>query len=170
MPRFIGPDATRFLRTIVQRNFPVARLTRRPSRICAATAVLRAERTRTREFVRRVDRSLRTLTARRIAAEACSWASAQSLVSGSETLVQSLAGRASWMDLGGRQLACAFGRRRAIVTLPAVRNVAELASMIARTEVRIMLGDAPQAVVSDLQAFAERELQHCFAMHHLPSA
>lgn len=122
---------------------------------------------RTRDAARRTDRSLRTLTARRIAADACVWACAQTSIASSEALVQSLAQRASWMDLGGRQLSCAFGTRRTIVTLPAIRNVAELASMIARTEVRIMLGDAPQPVVADLQAFAERELQHCFALHPL---
>lgn len=170
MPRFIRPAATRFLRTIVQRDAAAARVDRCHSHIEAATAILRAERMRIREFARRIDRSLRTQTARRIAAEACLWASEQSTISSCEILVQSLAGRASWMDLGGRKLSCAFGSRRAVVTLPAIRNVTELASMIARTEVRIMLGDAPQMVVADLQAFAERELQHCFAMHHLASA
>ena len=49
-----------------------------------------------------------------------------------------------------------------MLTVPSAARPEELASMIARMEVRILLGDEPDLVMH-LQAYATRELQRLFA-------
>ena len=131
----------------------------------AAAAVLRAERMKIRELARCTDLSLRTHAARRIALDASEWASRHARIARAD-LIASLGNRAAWSHVAGNELACAFGSRQRIVRIPAGDDILQIASMIARTEVRIFLGDAPAPVVTHLQAFAESELQRRLSQRH----
>ena len=124
----------------------------------AAAAVLRAERLKIRDLARCTDLSMRTQAARRIAADAFDWAM-QHADESTQTFIVSLSTRAGWSHVEANELACSFGSRSRIVRIPITDDFRQVASMIARTEVRILLGDAPAPVVSHLQAFAESELQ-----------
>ena len=116
-----------------------------------------------RDLARRADIALRTLAARRIAADASAWARRHSPAATTNTFIASLRIRASWAHVGGQEVACTFGSRRRIIRIPITNDVQQVASMIARTEIRVLLGDAPAPLITHLQAFAESELQRCFS-------
>lgn len=130
--------------------------------IRTAAAVLRAERFAIRQQAQRVDRALRTATARRIAQEVFAWATA-TRVNEPMLLLRSLATRPTWFRASDDEYFCAFGRRRSSVVARSMRDLEEVAAMIVRTETRITLGDVSMPVALDLQAYAERELQRLFA-------
>lgn len=134
----------------------------------SAAIVLRAERTGIYALAARADRALRTLAARRCAASA--YALARRLTATVATkpmrpervLLEILAARPAWTRLVGQQFSCSFGSRRAVLTVPDPTSAEQLASMIARIEVKVLLGDSDPALVSHLQTFAARELQRLF--------
>lgn len=116
------------------------------------------------DLARRADRSLRTQIARRIAAEAVAFIDQfDAPTIGAETLIASLRKRPMWSHMGGVELGCGFGTRRRVVRVAAVTHVRDVAAMIARTEVRLVLGDAPEPLVAHLQEFADSELRRWFA-------
>jgi hypothetical protein len=135
---------------------PIAHTSRCSSSVvdvrCAAI-VLRAERHGIRALATHADRALRTQAARRCAASAFEVARD----------IHGLESRPAWSQLDRSHYAYTFGGRRAVLTLPNAVTTEELAAMIARMEVRILLGDAGAELVTHLQAFAARELERLFA-------
>lgn len=126
------------------------------SRNCSARAaatVLRAERCCIQALAAHADRALRTQAARRCAAAAFELAK----------LGRDLDTRPSWVQIDRRQYQFAFGGRRAVLTVPNTVRPEELAAMIARMEIRILLGDAGPELVTHLQAYAAREIERLFA-------
>lgn len=119
-----------------------------------AAAVLRAERNGLRELASRADRAVRTFTARRCAIEAYKLL---------QNDVRQLASRPGWSRVDATQFLFTFGQRRAVVTLPAGPSPQQLASLVARTEIKVLLGDRDLEVVANLQALAAGELQRLFA-------
>lgn len=140
------------------------RTERSPERISirTAAAVLRAERFAIRQQAQRIDRALRTATARRIAHEVFDWATSTRLDEPMH-LLRSLSARPTWFRASEDEYFCAFGRRRSSVVARSMRDLEEIAAMIVRTETRITLGDVSMRVALDLQAYAERELRRLFA-------
>ncbi|HYH08864.1 MAG TPA: hypothetical protein VEK11_17560 [Thermoanaerobaculia bacterium] len=118
----------------------------------SAAVVLRAERNGIRALAVHADRALRTQTARRCAASAFEVA----------RYGRDLESRPSWTQLDDHQYCYVFGGRRAVLTVPNVVTTEELAAMIARLEVRILLGDAGAELVTHLQSYAARELERLF--------
>ena len=119
----------------------------------AAVTVLRAERTGLQALAAHADRSLRTLAARRCAAAAFEVARRG----------QDLESRPAWVQLDRQTYQFAFGGRRAVLNVPNAVQPEELAAMIARMEIRILLGDAGAELVTHLQAYAAREIERLFA-------
>ena len=128
-----------------------------------AAVVFRGERTGAVTLAERADRALRTLVARRCAAEAYDFARRLAISTRSEALpaervLERLASRPCWRRVTPRQLVCSFGSRRAVLTVEHSIVPPQLASMIARTEIRVLLGDSDSGLVAHLQTFAGREL------------
>ena len=73
-----------------------------------------------------------------------------------------LARRSTWTRQADHQIACCFGNRRHVLTLGAGRSAEQLAMMVLRAEIRVLLGDAEAPLVAHLQAFAEQELRRLF--------
>ena len=133
-----------------------------------AAVVLRAERVELSSFSARADRALRTMVARRCAADAHALAQqlgrrSMSAVLSRSTILDALASRTGWTRLNADQVTCSFGGRRAVIRVPATLTAEQLAMLLARTEVRVLLGDAGFGLVRDLQTLADCELQRLFA-------
>lgn len=134
-----------------------------------AAVVFRGERAGAIDLAERADRALRTLVARRCAAEAYDFARRLAMSTRSDALpadrvIERLASRPCWKRVTPRQLVCSFGSRRAVLTVEQSIVAPQLASMIARTEIRVLLGDADAGLVAHLQTFAGRELVRLSSM------
>jgi hypothetical protein len=125
--------------------------------------VLRGERAGIHSLAARADRSLRTLAARQCAASAYDFVQLARITSTDRAIDQFMRSRPAWTRLGDQQFACAFGGRRSVLTVRPETAVEDLAAMLARTEVRVLLGDADSDFVTHLQTFAARELQRLLA-------
>jgi hypothetical protein len=119
----------------------------------AAATVLRAERVGLPALAAHADRSLRTLAARQCAAAAFELARQG----------RALQSRPAWVQVDRRSYQFQFGGRRSVLTVPNEVTPVELAAMIARMEIRILLGDAGPELVTHLQAYAAREIERLFA-------
>lgn len=136
----------------------------RAARIAAgrAASVLLAERFGLHKLAAQADRTLRTFTARRVATETYAMVQASQSLD-PVRLLTGLERRATWSRVGDHEFACSFGPRRATLALRQGTNVEELARMITRIEVRVLLGDLEYAVVAQLQSLADSELQRLLA-------
>lgn len=114
-------------------------------------AIIRCEALGLREMARRADRALRSSHARTIGGEL-----------GALQLDQ-IANRTGWTRISEREFVCRFGSRRRTVLIPRGIDSAMLASMLARAEVHVLLGDAPLDMVLMLQSIAEREVARSLA-------
>ncbi len=131
---------------------------------------MRAERTGVYTLAAHADRALRTFAARRCAAEAYEFAERLAISGGSNVIApervrERLARRPGWTWLATQRLACSFGQRRGVVTVAQAMTAQQLASLVARIEVRVLLGDADSGLVSHLQTFAARELERLADAH-----
>jgi hypothetical protein len=117
-------------------------------------AVLRAERNGLRELAARADRAARTFTARRCALEA------YRLLQNDRRLLTAQPG---WCRVDASHYRFSFGDRGAVITMPAQPTAQQLASLVVRTEIKVLLGDRDLELVSSFQALAAGELQRLFA-------
>ena len=76
-----------------------------------------------------------------------------------EHLLSALAARRGWQRQDERQFVCTFGPRRGTLTVPAPFATIELIRLIMRVEINVFLGDSDPAILADLHALAQRELQ-----------
>jgi hypothetical protein len=118
----------------------------------------------------RIDRTMRTFTARRTAesahdlvAEAMHRASGASAAAQQEAILETLAARVAWTRTGPRELVCTFGRRSATLNVPSPFDPQQFAALIARVEVNVYLGDSSDELLRELQSLAQRELHLLFA-------
>lgn len=149
-------------------------LVRRGSRgLRSAATVLRAASAKMDALAARADRGMRSLSARQCALEAHALLSrAAAKAPAREALnavaLSMLAERRGWSRLDGDQFTFAFGNRRAVVALSAQWSPAEIASVITRTEIKVLHGDMGGELVRHLQELAGRELNRLFASWRRP--
>ncbi|HEX2061315.1 MAG TPA: hypothetical protein VHK90_11285 [Thermoanaerobaculia bacterium] len=125
-----------------------------------AMIVLRGERHQVHALATHADRAVRTRAARSCAIEA------HALLHAVTTLTHalgSLSTRAGWTQLSADSFQFSFGRRRAVIVVPQSFTPAQLASLIVRTEIKVLLGDLQPELLEHLQSFAARELENLMA-------
>lgn len=104
----------------------------------------------------RADRSMRTFAARTIAEkvhEKLGDATTE------EALLHALGTARSWQRVDEDHFTCAFGDRSVTITVPTPFNPAAMLRLAVRTEVNVCLGDADPALLVELHAIAQRELE-----------
>ncbi|HET8773384.1 MAG TPA: hypothetical protein VFP80_06325 [Thermoanaerobaculia bacterium] len=104
----------------------------------------------------RADRSMRTFAARTIAetvyeklGEAAS----------ADALLHTLGTVRSWTRVDEDHFTCAFGDRNVTITVPTPFHASAMLRLVVRTEVNVCLGDADPALLVELHAIAQRELE-----------
>lgn len=107
-------------------------------------------------MARRADRSMRTFTARTIAERV--YRSLGTTTSQGAHL-DALAATSSWTRVDDTHFTCAFGDRSVTITVPTPFHAAAMLRLVVRTEVNVCLGDADPALLPDLHAIAQRELE-----------
>ena len=130
-----------------------------------AAVVLRGERVQLHSLADRTDRTLRTLAARRCAADVYDRlrrAASHSWLWPRERAIDLFVTRSGWTRVAPEQVACVFGRRRSVITVPATAAAEDLASLMTRTEIRVLLGDTNLDLVTQLQMIAACELRRLF--------
>jgi hypothetical protein len=101
----------------------------------------------------RADRSLRTAAARTIAEQ--TWAN----LGGAADVLSALGRAPAWERVDEARFTCAFGERRVTITVPTPLHAPAMLRLVVRTEVNVCLGDADPALLAELHAIAQRELE-----------
>jgi hypothetical protein len=104
----------------------------------------------------RADRSMRTFAARAIAEKAYEQLGDATT---EETLLHALGAAQSWKRVDDDHFTCAFGDRNVTITVPTPFNPSAMLRLVVRTEVNVCLGDADPALLMELHAIAQRELE-----------
>jgi hypothetical protein len=104
----------------------------------------------------RADRSMRTFAARTIAETVYEKLGEAATA---DTLLDALGTARSWTRVDEDHFTCAFGDRRVTITVPIPFNPAAMLRLVVRTEVNVCLGDADPALLAELHAIAQRELE-----------
>jgi hypothetical protein len=82
-----------------------------------------------------------------------------------------LAAQRGWSRRSDRELACSFGERTSVLSIPRPFDTEQLARLITRTEVNVFLGGgADDALMRELQSLAARELQRLMDAGTRPGA
>jgi hypothetical protein len=110
------------------------------------------------DLAHRADRAMRTMGARRTAEETYGLLASHAALERAEDLLAALATRRAWQRQDERHFVCTFGTRRGTLTVPSPFDPIQLAHLITRVEINVVLGDSDPAVLADLQALAQREL------------
>jgi hypothetical protein len=104
----------------------------------------------------RADRSMRTFAARTIAEKVYEQLGDATTA---ETLLHALGTARSWKRVDEDRFQCAFGDRHVTITVPTPFNPSAMLRLVVRTEVNVCLGDADPALLVELHAIAQRELE-----------
>ena len=104
----------------------------------------------------RADRSMRTFAARTIAETVYEKLGD---APDEEALLHALGTARSWSRVDADHFTCAFGDRNVTITIPTPFNPAAMLRLVVRTEVNVCLGDADPALLMELHAIAQRELE-----------
>jgi hypothetical protein len=119
------------------------------------------------ELARRADRAMRTFRARSIAESTYSLVR-DALLSAEDGSAEArvfgaLAKHPGWSRKSDTEFVCRFGGRSAVLTVPRPFRADQFARLITRVEVNVCLGGgADDALMRELQALAQRELQGLF--------
>src|SRR5688572_2025777 len=113
------------------------------------------------DLAHRADRAMRTMSARRAAEETYGLMVATDFRAGdgAERLLSALESRRGWRRQDERQFICVFGARKGTLTVPSPFDAMQLIRLITRVEINVFLGDSDPAILADLHALAQRELQ-----------
>ena len=76
-----------------------------------------------------------------------------------EALLHALGTARSWSRVDDERFTCAFGDRNVTITVPTPFNASAMLRLVVRTEVNVCLGDADPALLTELHAIAQRELE-----------
>ena len=112
---------------------------------------------------------MRTFVARHLATSAYATINAVMKSSGrvaadeQQGLFVALGSRPGWSWRSAHTFVHTFGARQTVITVPARLEAPLLAALIARAEIKAVLGDADWTLLSELQTLAARELQHLSA-------
>ena len=114
------------------------------------------------DLAHRADRAMRTMSARRAAEEmyglmVASTAGAPHDPAGA--LLSALAARRGWRRRDEANFVCTFGTRKGTLTVPSPFDATQLIRLVMRVEINVFLGDSDPAILADLHALAQRELQ-----------
>lgn len=104
----------------------------------------------------RADRSMRTFAARTIAETVHDKLAAAATA---DALLHALGTARSWSRVDEDHFTCAFGDRNVTITVPTPFNASAMLRLVVRTEVNVCLGDADPALLVELHAIAQRELE-----------
>ena len=114
------------------------------------------------DLAHRADRAMRTMSARRAAEEMYGLmlaATSGGSQDGAGALLSALAARRGWRRHDEANFVCTFGTRKGTLTVPSPFDAIELIRLMTRVEINVFLGDSDPAILADLHALAQRELQ-----------
>lgn len=104
----------------------------------------------------RADRSMRTFAARSIAEKVHEKLGE---APDGDALLHSLGTASSWRRVDDEHFTCAFGDRNVTITVPTPFNASAMLRLVVRTEINVCLGDSDPALLVELHAIAQRELE-----------
>ena len=119
------------------------------------------------ELARRADRAMRTFRARSTAESAYTLVR-DALLSAEDAdaetrVLNALAKHPGWSRRSQTEFVCKFGDRSAVLTVPHPFHADQFTRLVTRVEVNVCLGGgADDALMRELQALAQRELQGLF--------
>jgi hypothetical protein len=124
--------------------------------VCSGIILPMTEVAEVETMAARADRTMRTFAARSIAEKVYEKLGD---APDADTLLHALGTTQSWKRVDDERFMCSFGPRNVTITVPTPFNSSAMLRLVVRTEVNVCLGDADPALLSELHAIAQRELE-----------